>query len=392
MKSKKLMVVFIVSVIIVSVSLGFLFLTLITFHASPQEKYIQEYPITGNTDLNDISNKNDLILQNRTFTDVSSNLTYTNKVESKFFYGGLIDSYWNGHNWSLTYTCKISYEYNDSFINSLKYDLTIGRSGDLTPCNVYFWNYSAGCYQFNISTVGGYVCFLDSDFYQNGEFKFKLNASSTSYFSIVPYGYCHFNYSIYISDEIILYTDLGNGYRNQYENITWNSSYDILKLSIYWCSSPNNYSWSNYEPSSNFSGFGERYIKLNLSLSVFSDTCSFDLMINFQNCSFYYFSMNKTIGAYQNNSFNHIKDKSLKTFNLSLNIGNSSSIFNTSIFLYNFYSLKWVYLGDFSLIEINFLNFTQYINEIDGIRICFIAESYEEFTISYTILIFIIIN
>ncbi|NHI91840.1 MAG: hypothetical protein EAX96_05015 [Candidatus Lokiarchaeota archaeon] len=386
-KSKK--TVYIIIIVAICSIISILLLNLIPFLLDPgfgnrSTHYLAKYHLSGTLDNTTSINANNYTWQNLTFFNVNSSLIQTNQEKTVEMEICNYYPYWNGTYFVLSYQDAVIYEYNDSFINYVYFNLYLNGSASAPDhYYLYFWNFSSNSFEYNSSFSSIKQVYIHPDFYQEGQIKYQVNGSSANSFLVTKNLSVDFNFSIYTGNNIVLYGDLGNGYKNILEEINWSSPYDIFTMSILWSNSSDNSSWYEAENQSTFSGFGDRYLKLNLSIEVFSDNYFFNINVTYQNCSYYYFNLNETVSACGSNSFADVQNREQISFNLTFSITNSTILTDSQLYIYNYSSNNWLLLGNFFLSPISNLNFTHFIDLIGGIQVRFIANATIDFTINY---------
>jgi len=340
--------------------------------------------LSGN--LYDTINENDFSFQNKSIINLNSTLVYENRVESIATGYDFLEASWNGTDYVLNNTCVFNYNYNDSFINSVEFytDYFARSSSNMPPVDWYFWNFSSSEFQYNRTTTWGLSKTLGYDYYSIGKIMVRIFSYSNETFSIIRKFSSTFDYDVYRGKEIVKYIDLGEAFQIRYNNITWDSNETFLKVKLYWSESNDNFTWSQYKIFTDFSGFGMRYITLNISVELFKESYLFNqISINYENCSYYYYHINKTIFGLVNDT---IENMDSKVFNFTfLSLSTTEPVSESIIRIYNYALDQWDAFGDFSILKIQDLNVSHYFRDILGFKINLKANASAYFEMSYSI-------
>jgi hypothetical protein len=383
-KSKKLVLIIVIASVI-SLSLIISLPLFFSRYIPPEDQITPEYHyLSGN--LYDTVNENDFSFQNKTIINLNSTLSHDNRTESIETGYDLLEASWNGTYYVLNNTCVFDYAYNDSFINSVKFytDYFARSSSNMPPVDWYFWNFSSSEFQYNKTTIWGLSKILVPDYFKLGKIMVRIFSYSNDTFSLIRKFRCEFKYDFFYSPEVVKYVDLGNTFQIRYNNITWDSNDTYLKVKFYWSESIDNFTWSQYEPLTTFSGFGMRYIRLNVSVELCKESYLFNqISINYENCSYYYYHLDTILYGLVNDT---IENMGSKIFNFTfLILSTTEPVLESSIRIYNYELDQWDAFGDFSVQKIQDLNVSHYFKNIMGYKINFKANSSLYFVMQYSI-------
>jgi len=344
----------------------------------------EDHYLSGN--LYDTLNENDFTFQNKTIINLNSTLSYENRMESIETGYDFLEASWNGTHYVLNNTCVFNYAYNDSFINSVKFytDYFSRSSSNMPSIDWYFWNFSSSEFQYNRTTIWNLFKTLGPDYFNLGKIMVKIFSYSNETFSLYRKFRCEFDFDIFHGPEIVKYVDLGDATQIRYNNITWDSNETFLKVNFYWSESNDNFTWSQYEILSTFSGFGMRYIRINVSVDLFKESFLFNqISINYENCSYYYYHIDKTLYGLVSDT---IENMDSKVFNFTfLILSTTEPVTESTIRIYNYELDQWDAFGDFSVQKIQDLNVSHYFKNIMGYKINFKANSSLYFVMQYSI-------